>query len=148
MQLKDIQDKIAAALAEVEWIAGKGIEPIAEDSGDVVNVLATRIAKCGSAILVGSCRFEPESKASKVTVGKASVVIQCLERVIENRAQADYATSLDIAEVVHWSLNMLAIEGVGCLVSRSIVPTVVDAHTISHDVTVEVQTTLGNPLDN
>ena len=81
-------------------------------------------------------------------MGKATVIVQCIERFVENRARPGHATSLELAEAVHWSINMLPVEGVGVLVSRSIVPSAIDQHTISHDVTIEVKTSLFDLFDN
>jgi hypothetical protein len=53
-----------------------------------------------------------------------------------------------MAEVVAWNLNLLPVEGVGVLVVKNISSEMLGTDTLAYAVALDVQTTLGDPLDN
>ena len=54
----------------------------------------------------------------------------------------------DAAEIAAWELNMLPVDGVGVMVVKELTSKLLDERTISYAVRLEVQTTLGDPLDS
>lgn len=148
MKLLKIQEAVVAALGEVEWIAQRGIPVVAEDKGDVKKNLDAALLNAKRGILVQTPGLRVTSNASKVMVGVASVVVQTIERVLVGRDGAGGATAQDMAEVVAWNLNLLPVEGVGVLVVKNISSEMLKDDTLAYAVALDVQTTLGDPLDN
>lgn len=148
MKLLKIQEAVVAALGAVEWIAQRGIPVVAEDKGDVKKNLDAALLNAKRGILVQTPGLRVTSNASKVMVGVASVVVQAIERVLVGRDGAGGATAQDMAEVVAWNLNLLPVEGVGVLVVKNISSEMLGTDTLAYAVALDVQTTLGDPLDN
>ena len=148
MKLLKIQEAVVAALGAVEWIAQRGIPVVAEDKGDVKKNLDAALLNAKRGILVQTPGLRVTSNASKVMVGVASVVVQAIERVLVGRDGAGGATAQDMAEVVAWNLNLLPVEGVGVLVVKNITSEMLKDGTLAYAVALDVQTTLGDPLDN
>jgi len=148
MKLLKIQEAVVAALGAVEWIAQRGIPVVAEDKGDVKKNLDAALLNAKRGILVQTPGLRVTSNASKVMVCVASVVVQAIERVLVGRDGAGGATAQDMAEVVAWNLNLLPVEGVGVLVVKNISSEILGADTLAYAVALDVQTTLGDPLDN
>lgn len=142
MKLLKIQEKVAAALVLVE--AFKGVPVIVEDKGDVKARLDAAVAQASRCLLVQTPGFKATSSASKVIVGTATVVVQAIQRIVTKAK----GTAQDMAEVAAWELNLLALEGVGVLVFKEITSQLLNDQTLAYAVRLEVQTTLGNPLDN
>lgn len=142
MKLLNIQEKVAAALAGVEAL--QGVPVVAEDKGDVKARLDAAIGQASRCILIQTPRFKPTSNASKIMVGTATVVVQAIQKIVTTAK----GTAQDMAEVVAWELNLLPVEGVGVLVVREISSDLLNDQTLAYAVRLEVQTTLGNPLDN
>lgn len=147
MKFKAVQSKIAAALEALPFFSQNAIPVIAEDKGDVAALLQAALQKARRGVLVQTPGFRVTSKASKVMVGDASVVVQALESFVVNRSHGG-PTAQDIAEVVAWSLNLLPVEGVGVLACQNIASELLDPQTLSYSVSFTVQTSLGDPLDN
>ena len=74
----------------------------------------------------------------------ATVVVQAIQKIVTTVK----GTAQDMAEVAAWELNLLPVEGVGVLVVREISSNLLNDQTLAYAVRLEVQTTLGNPLDN
>ena len=148
MKFLKIQEAVVAALGAVEWIAQRGIPVVAEDKGDVKKNLDAALLNAKRGILVQTPGLRVTSNASKVMVGVASVVVQTIERVLVGRSGAGGATAQDMAEVVAWNLNLLPVEGVGVLVVKNISSEMLGTDTLAYAVALDVQTTLGDPLDN
>ena len=142
MKLLYIQEKVAEALCSVKAL--EGVPVVVEDKGDVKNRLDAAIGQATRCLLVQTPGFKVTSAASKTMVGVATVVVQALQKI----ATTARGTAQDIAEIVAWELNMLPIENAGVLVVRELTSEMLDERTISYAVRLEVQTTLGNPLDN
>ena len=147
MKLLEIQESIVKALGDVDYLASRAIPIVAEDEGDVSKRLSEALAKSKRGILVATPGFRVTSNASRVMVGVASVVVQAIERVAVSRFGGG-ATAQDIAEVVAWRLNLLALDGVGVLVVKNISSETLSADTLAYSVALEVQTTLGDPEAN
>ena len=142
MKLLKIQEKVAAALAGVEAL--RGVPVVVEDKGDVKARLDAAIGQASRCILIQTPGFKSTSSASKVMVGTATVVVQAIQRIVTTAK----GTAQDMAEVAAWELNLLPVEGVGVLVVREISSNLLNDQTLAYAVRLEVQTTLGNPLDN
>ncbi len=142
MKLLEIQEKVAAALSAVEAL--KGVPVIVEDNGDVKARLDAAIGQATRCILVQTPGFKPTSSASKVMVGTAQIVVMAIQRIVST----SHGTAQDMAEIAAWELNLLPVEGVGVLVCRDISSQVLNDQALAYSVRLEVQTTLGNPLDN
>ena len=142
MKLLNIQEKVAAALAGVEAL--RGVPVVVEDKGDVKARLDAAIGQASRCILIQTPRFKPTSNASKIMVGTATVVVQAIQKIVTTAK----GTAQDMAEVVAWELNLLPVEGVGVLVVREISSDLLNDQTLAYAVRLEVQTTLGDPLDN
>ena len=142
MKLLNIQEKVAAALAGVE--AFKGVPVVVEDKGDVKARLEAAVAQASRCLLVQTPGFKATSSASKVMVGTATIVGQAIQKIVTTAK----STAQDMAEIVAWELNLLAVEGVGTIVFREITSQLLNDQTLAYAVRLEVQTTLGNPLDN
>ncbi len=146
MKLLEIQEKVVAALVGTPYFAERCVPVIAEDKGDVSKRLEAEIAETDRCILVQTPGFKVTSSASKVMVGMVSLVVQAIERIQDSREQDDGATAQDMAEVAAWELNMLAVEGSGVLVCRSISSAMLNDKTLSYAVAFDVEATLGDPL--
>ena len=142
MKLLKIQEKVAAALGLVE--AFKGVPVVVEDKGDVKARLEAAVAQASRCLLVQTPGFKATSSASKVMVGTATIVVQAIQKIVTTAK----STAQDMAEIVAWELNLLAVEGVGTIVVREITSQLLNDQTLAYAVRLEVQTTLGNPLDN
>ena len=142
MKLLKIQEKVAAALGLVE--AFKGVPVVVEDKGDVKARLEAAVAQASRCLLVQTPGFKATSSASKVMVGTATIVVQTIQKIVTTAK----STAQDMAEIVAWELNLLAVEGVGTIVFREITSQLLNDQTLAYAVRLEVQTTLGNPLDN
>lgn len=142
MKLLEIQEKVAAALSAVEAL--KGVPVIVEDNGDVKARLDAAIGQATRCILVQTPGFKPTSSASKVMVGTAQIVVMAIQRIVST----SHGTAQDMAEIAAWELNLLPVEGVGVLVCRDISSQVLNDQALAYSVRLEIQTTLGNPLDN
>lgn len=142
MKLLKIQEKVAAALGLVE--AFKGVPVVVEDKGDVKARLEAAVAQASRCLLVQTPGFKATSSASKVVVGTATIVVQAIQKIVTTAK----STAQDMAEIVAWELNLLAVEGVGTIVFREITSQLLNDQTLAYAVRLEVQTTLGNPLDN
>ena len=142
MKLLKIQEKVAAALGLVE--AFKGVPVVVEDKGDVKARLEAAVAQAARCLLVQTPGFKATSSASKVMVGTATIVVQTIQKIVTTAK----STAQDMAEIVAWELNLLAVEGVGTIVFREITSQLLNDQTLAYAVRLEVQTTLGNPLDN
>ena len=142
MKLLHIQEKVAEALRGCEALTG--IPVVVEDKGDVTARLNAAIGQATRCLLVQTPGFKPTSTASKVMVGVAAVVVMAIQKVVTTAR----GTAQDAAEIAAWELNMLPVEGVGVLVVKELTSAMLDERTISYAVRLEVQTTLGNPLDS
>ena len=142
MKLLKIQEKVAAALGLVE--AFKGVPVVVEAKGDVKARLEAAVAQASRCLLVQTPGFKATSSASKVMVGTATIVVQAIQKIVTTAK----STAQDMAEIVAWELNLLAVEGVGTIVFREITSQLLNDQTLAYAVRLEVQTTLGNPLDN
>lgn len=142
MKLLEIQEKIASALSAVEAL--KGVPVIVEDKGDVKSRVDTAIGQATRCILIQTPGFKPTSSASKVMVGTAQAVVMAIQKIVTTAK----GTAQDLAEIVAWELNLLPVEGVGVLVCREISSQVLNDQALAYSVRLEVQTSLGNPLDN
>lgn len=142
MKLLEIQEKIASALSAVEAL--KGVPVIVEDKGDVKSRVDTAIGQATRCILVQTPGFKPTSSASKVMVGTAQAVVMAIQKIVTTAK----GTAQDLAEIVAWELNLLPVEGVGVLVCREISSQLLNEQALAYSVRLEVQTSLGNPLDN
>lgn len=142
MKLLKIQEKVAAALGLVE--AFKGVPVVVEDKGDVKARLEAAVAQASRCLLVQTPGFKATSSASKVMVGTATIVVQAIQKIVTTAK----STAQDMAEIAAWELNLLAVEDVGVLVFREITSQLLNDQTLAYAVRLEVQTTLGNPLDN
>lgn len=142
MKLLKIQENVAAALGLVE--AFKGVPVVVEDKGDVKARLEAAVAQASRCLLVQTPGFKATSSASKVMVGTATVVVQAIQKIVTTVK----GTAQDMAEVAAWELNLLPVEGVGILVVREISSNLLNDQTLAYAVRLEVQTTLGDPLDN
>lgn len=142
MKLLNIQEKVAAALAGVEVL--RGVPVVVEDKGDVKARLDAAIGQASRCILIQTPGFKPTSNASKIMVGTATVVVQAIQKIVTTVK----GTAQDMAEVAAWELNLLPVEGVGVLVVREISSNLLNDQTLAYAVRLEVQTTLGDPLDN
>ena len=142
MKLLKIQEKVAAALGLVE--AFKGVPVVVEDKGDVKARLEAAVAQASRCLLVQTPGFKATSSASKVMVGTATIVVQAIQKIVTTAK----STAQDMAGIVAWELNLLAVEGVGTIVFREITSQLLNDQTLAYAVRLEVQTTLGNPLDN
>lgn len=142
MKLLEIQEKIASALSAVEAL--KGVPVIVEDKGDVKSRVDAAIGQATRCILVQTPGFKPTSSASKVMVGTAKVVVMAIQKVVTTAK----GTAQDMAEIAAWELNLLPVEGVGVLVCREISSQLLNEQALAYSVRLEVQTSLGNPLDN
>ena len=142
MKLLEIQEKVAAALSAVDAL--KGVPVVVEDKGDVKARLDVAIGQATRCILVQTPGFKPTSSASKVMVGTAQVVVMAIQRIVGTAR----GTAQDMAEIAAWELNLLSLEGVGVLVCRDISSQVLNDQALAYSVRLEIQTTLGNPLDN
>ena len=142
MKLLKIQEKVAAALGGVEAL--KGVPVVVEDKGDVKARLEAAVAQASRCLLVQTPGFKATSSASKVMVGTATIVVQAIQKIVTTAK----STAQDMAEIVAWELNLLAVEGVGTIVFREITSQLLNDQTLAYAVRLEVQTTLGNPLDN
>ncbi len=143
MTIDGIQAEIQTALAKVAWIRKNEITVLSENNGDINAKLNASLMKTKSGVLIQGAKFTATSKASKVSVGTATIIVQTMERYLENR-KADRPTAQDMAEVVRWELNLLP-TAAGVLVFKEQQPVIIDAHTIGWDLRFEVQTALGNP---
>lgn len=146
MKLLEIQEKVVAALEGTPYFTENGVPVLAEDKGDVSRRLEAEIAETDRCILVQTPGFKVTSSASKVMVGMVSLVVQAIERLQDSRELEDGATAQDMAEVIAWQLNMLAVEGSGVLVCRSISSSMLNDKTLSYAVAFDVEATLGDPL--
>lgn len=142
MKLLNIQEKVAAALAGVGAL--RGVPVVVEDKGDVKARLDAAIGQASRCILIQTPAFKPTSNASKIMVGTATVVVQAIQKIVTTVK----GTAQDMAEVAAWELNLLPVEGVGVLVVREISSNLLNDQTLAYAVRLEVQTTLGDPLDN
>lgn len=142
MKLLKIQVKVAAALGGVEAL--KDVPVVVEDKGDVRARLDTAVSSASRCLLVQTPGFKVTSSASKIMVGTATVVVQAIQKIVTTVK----GTAQDMAEVAAWELNLLPVEGVGVLVVREISSNLLNDQTLAYAVRLEVQTTLGNPLDN
>ena len=142
MKLLEIQEKVAAALSAVEAL--KGVPVIVEDKGDVKSRVDIAIGQATRCILIQTPGFKPTSSASKVMVGTAQVVVMAIQKVVTTAK----GTAQDMAEIAAWELNLLPVEGVGVLVCREISSQLLNEQALAYSVRLEVQTSLGNPLDN
>lgn len=142
MKLLKIQEKVAAALGLVEAL--RGVPVVVEDKGDVKARLEAAVAQASRCLLVQTPGFKATSSASKVMVGTATIVVQAIQKIVTTAK----STAQDMAEIVAWELNLLAVEGVGTIVFREITSQLLNDQTLAYAVRLEVQTTLGNPLDN
>lgn len=145
MKLKLIQERVVAALKATAYFDGKA-EILAEDKGDPAAELKAAMLKTRCGILVQTPGFAVTSTASKVMVGTASIAVEAIEKVLENRSRHGL-TAQDMAEVAAWTLNMLPVPGVGVLACRSIESALTGDNLLSYTVILDVQTTLSNPLD-
>lgn len=150
MKLKLIQERVKDALDALEALARADCPVVVEDRGDVAAALAEALGRTALVALVQTPGFAVSSTASKIMVGTASVAVQFIERVLENRDRAGSATAQDCAECAAWALNMLPVEGVGVLAVRRLASAAVDAHAVAWTVELDVQTTLADPstIDN
>ena len=146
MKLLEIQEKVVAALEDTPYFAERGVPVLAEDKGDVSKRLEAEIAETDRCILVQTPGFKVTSAASKVMVGVVSLVVQAIERIQDSREPEGGATAQDMAEVAAWRLNMLAVEGSGVLVCRSITSTMLNDKTLSYAVAFDVEAAIGDPL--
>lgn len=142
MKLLKIQEKVAAALGLVEAL--RGVPVVVEDKGDVKARLEAAVAQASRCLLVQTPGFKATSSASKVMVGTATIVVQAIQKIVTTAK----STAQDMAEVAAWELNLLPVEGVGVLVVREISSNLLNDQTLAYAVRLEVQTTLGDPLDN
>ena len=142
MKLLKIQEKVAEALRSCEALAG--ISVVVEDEGDVTARLNAAIGKASRCLLVQTPGFKPTSTASKVMVGMATVVVMAIQKIVTTAS----GTAQDAAEIAAWELNMLPVDGVGVMVVKELTSAMLDERTISYAVRLEVQTTLGDPLDS
>ena len=142
MKLLKIQEKVAAALGGVEAL--KGVPVVVEDKGDVRARLDAAVSSASRCLLVQTPGFKVTSSASKVMVGPATVVVQAIQKIVT----AARGTAQDMAEIAAWNLNLLVVEDVGVLVVREISSSLLNDQTLAYAVRLEVQTTLGDPLDN
>ena len=142
MKLLEIQEKVAEALRGCEALTG--IPVVVEDKGDVKKNLDAALLNAKRGILVQTPGLRVTSNASKVMVGVATVVVMAIQKVVTTAS----GTAQDAAEIAAWELNMLPVEGVGVLVVKEISSAMLDERAISYAVRLEVQTTLGNPLDS
>ena len=141
MKLLHIQEKVAKALQSVAALGG--VPVVVEDKGDVKKLLDAAIGQATRCILVQTPGFKVTSAASKTMVGVATVVVMAMQKIVSTAR----GTAQDMAEIAAWELNMLPIENAGVLVVREISSRVLDERTLAYAVRLEVQTTLGNPLD-
>lgn len=141
MKLLYIQNKVAETLRSIDALAG--VPVVVEDKGDVRARLDAAIGQATRCILVQTPGFKTTSSASKTMVGVATVVVMAMQQIVG----AARGTAQDMAEVAAWELNMLPVEGAGVLVVREIASQLLDERTMAYAVRLEVQTTLGNPLD-
>ena len=145
MKLLKIQKGVAAALRGYEALGG--VDIVVEDQGDMSARLDAAIGRVGCCVLVQTPGFRVTSAASKVMVGIATVVVQAMESIPTGRAKCG-RTAQDMAEAAAWRLNMLHVEGAGVLVTKDITSKLLDDRTLAYAVRLEVQATLGDPLDN
>lgn len=145
MKLLKIQKGVAEALKGYEALGV--VEVVVEDQGDMSSRIDAAIGRAGCCVLVQTPGLRVTSAASKVMVGVATVVVQAMESIPTGRAKCG-RTAQDMAEAVAWRLNMLPVEGVGVLVAKDITSKLLDERTLAYAVRLEVQTTLGDPLDN
>ncbi|MBQ6340427.1 MAG: hypothetical protein IJI36_14905 [Kiritimatiellae bacterium] len=142
MKLLKIQEKVAAALGGIK--AFNGVPVVVEDKGDIKARLDAAVAQASRCLLVQTPGFKATSSASKVIVGTAPVIVQAVQRIVTTAK----STAQDMAEIVAWELNLLAVEGVGTIAFREITSQLLNDQTLAYAVRFEVQTTLGDPLDN
>lgn len=142
MKLLKIQEKVAAALGGIK--AFNGVPVVVEDKGDIKARLDAAVAQESRCLLVQTPGFKATSSASKVIVGTAPVIVQAVQRIVTTAK----STAQDMAEIVAWELNLLAVEGVGTIAFREITSQLLNDQTLAYAVRFEVQTTLGDPLDN
>ena len=142
MKLKHIQEKVAEKLYSVAALGG--VPVVVEDKGDVKNRLDAAIGQATRCILVQTPGLKVTSDAAKTMVGVPTVVVMAMQQIVGTAR----GTAQDMAEIAAWELNMLPIENAGVLVTREITSKLLDERTIAYAVRLEVQTTLGNPLDS
>ena len=142
MKLLKIPEKVAAALGGIK--AFNGVPVVVEDKGDIKARLDAAVAQASRCLLVQTPGFKATSSASKVIVGTAPVIVQAVQRIVTTAK----STAQDMAEIVAWELNLLAVEGVGTIAFREITSQLLNDQTLAYAVRFEVQTTLGDPLDN
>ena len=145
MKLLKTQKGVAKALREYEVL--NGVDVVVEDQGDMNARLDAAISRTGCGIIVQTPGFRVTSAASKVMVGIATVIVQAMESIPTGRAKCGL-TAQDMAEAAAWHLNMLHVEGVGVLAMKEITSKLLDERTLAYAARLEVQTTLGDPLDN
>ena len=141
MKLLHIQEKVAEALRGCEALTGMPV--VVEDKGDVTARLNAAIGQATRCLLVQTPGFKVTSTASKVMVGVATVVVMAIQKIVTTAS----GTAQDAAEIAAWELNMLPLDGIGVMVVKELTSALLDERTISYAVRLEVQATLGNPLD-
>ena len=142
MKLLHIQEKVAEKLRSVEALGG--VPVVVEDKGDVKSRLDAAIGQATRCILVQTPGFKVTSAASKTMVGVATVVVMAMQQIVGTAR----GTAQDMAEIAAWELNMLPVESAGVLVVREITSQLLGERAIAYAVRLEVQATLGNPLDS
>lgn len=146
MKLLKIQESIADALKGIDAL--QGVPVVVEDKGDVKARMDAAIAQTKRCILVQTPGIRITSAASKVMVGVATVVVQAIEKLVVGRCDGIRHTAQDMAEIAAWHLNLLPCDGVGVLVAKDISSELLGDSSLSYALRLEVQTTLGDPLDN
>ena len=146
MKLLKIQERVADALKGIDAL--QGVPVVVEDKGDVKARMDAAIAQTKRCILVQTPGIRFTSAASKVMVGVATVVVQAIEKLVVGRSDGVRQTAQDMAEIAAWELNLLPCDGVGVLVAKDISSEMLGDSSLSYALRLEVQTTVGDPLDN
>lgn len=145
MKLLKIQERVADALKGIDAL--QGVPVVVEDKGDVKARLDAAVAQAKRCLLVQTPGLRVTSAASKVMVGIATVVVQAIEKLAVGRGDGAHHTAQDMAEIAAWELNLMPCDGVGTLVAKEISSEILGDSSLSYALRLEVQTTLGDPLD-
>ena len=148
MTVIELQTSVADALNDVEALVQGGCKAFAEDTRTVYNEADQWVAGGKVALVVVTPDMSRNGDAADGIPAETQLLVQCSEKPAAARVQPGVMTALDAAEIAAWELNMLPVEGVGVLVAKEISSALLDERTISYAVRLEVQTTLGDPLDS
>jgi len=98
MTLVNMQHAICNALKRDPWQRKRNVEFFAEDKGNIIAAVKTKVAQMGLCAVVSTPGLNSDKPDSFTPVGLSNVVVTCFESPQLNRSKANRTTALNAAE--------------------------------------------------